>query len=70
MDLREAWIGEKRSLFVGAIRRGDIAATRVRREVEHVSVSAGSQHNCVAHMPLDFSGDETSSDDTLGVAID
>ena len=70
MDLREAWIGKERPFFVGAIRRRDIAAARICRKIEDVAISTGREHDGVAHMSLDFSGDETARNDALGVAID
>ena len=56
MNLREAGIGEERAFFVGAIGGGDVAAARVGREIKHVSVSAGREHDGIGRVPFDFSG--------------
>ncbi len=70
MNLRETGIGEERAFFVGAIGRGDVAAARVGREIENISVAAGRENDGIARVRFDFPGDQTPRDDALGVPID
>ncbi len=70
MNLRVTGIGEERPFFVGAIGRGDVAAARIGREIENVSVAAGREDDGVARVRLDLSGDQASCDDPFGVSVD
>ena len=45
MNLCEAGIGEERASFVSAIGGGDVAAARIGREIKHISVSPGGEHD-------------------------
>src|SRR5262245_45758404 len=70
MNLGEGWIGEERASFVGAIRRCHIAATRVGRKVEHVSVATAGESDGICRVPLRSSRTHSSSDNSLGLAVD
>jgi len=70
MNLGECWIGEERASFVSAIRCCDVAAARVGRQIEHVSVSSAGEHDCIRCVPLYFSRAQIPSDDSLGLFID
>ena len=70
MNLGEGWIGKESASFVSAIRCSHIAAARVGREIEHVSVAAAGQHDGVRGMLLNFSRAQVSRHDSLGLAID
>src|SRR5690349_22734818 len=69
MNLCEGWIGEECASFISAIRRRHVAATRIRRKIEHVAVAAAGQYDGVRCVPLDFSRAQISSDDSLGLLI-
>ena len=66
----KAGIGKERALFVSAIGGGDIAAARVGREIENISVSAGREDDGIARVRIDFPGAQAAGDDALGVSID
>src|SRR6059058_1270331 len=69
MNLGETRIGKECSLFVGAVGGGNIAAARIGRQIKHVAVAAGGQHNRVSREPLNLTSPQTASDDALGVAV-
>ena len=70
MNLGEAGVREERAFFVSAIGGGDIAAARVGRKIENISVAAGREHDGIARVRFDFSRHQTAGDDPFGVAVD
>ena len=70
MNLCVAGVGKERAFFVGAIGGGDVAPARVGRKIKNISVSAGREHDRIARVRFDFSGDEAAGDDAFGVPID
>src|SRR5215510_5988826 len=69
MNLSEGWVGKKRASFVSAIRRCNVAAASVCRQIENVSVAPAGEHNCIRCVPFHFSGEQISSDYSFGMAI-
>src|SRR5439155_21978384 len=69
MDLGETGIGEERAFFISAIRRGDVAAARVRGEIKNISVAAGRKHDRIARHVVDLTGAKIACDDSLGMSI-
>jgi hypothetical protein len=70
MNLGEAGVPEECSLFVGAIRRGDVAAARISREIKNISIAARSENYGVPRVRVDFASDQIARDDSFGVAVD
>src|SRR5262249_40682172 len=70
MNLGEGRVGEKRTSLVSAIGRCDVAAARIGRQIEHISISPAGEHDCICCMPFHFPGAQASSNDSLGLAID
>ncbi len=69
MNLRVTWIGKAGAALVRAPDRRRVRSARVGREVEHVPVAAGCQHDGVRVVPRDFTGLQIAHDDALGVAV-
>ncbi len=70
MDFGEAGIGKERAFFVSPISRGDVASTRVGREVKNISVTAGGENDRVRGDIIDLTRAQIPGDDSLGVSID
>src|SRR5207302_11358768 len=69
MDLGETGIGEERAFFISAIRRGDVAAARVRGEIKNISVTAGGENDRVRGDVVTLTGAQLTGDDSLGMSI-
>src|ERR1700757_4003955 len=69
MNLREGWIGKKRSPFIGAISGCDIGPARIGREIINVSVPTGSEHDRVGRVFVKVSRAQAACDDSLGLSI-
>ena len=70
MDLGEARVAEQRAPAMGAPDGGAVGGLRVGREVEHVAVATGGQHDDVTHMRMDGAGLEVARDDAARLAVD
>ena len=70
VNLRVARVSEAGAAAVSAERRGDVASLGVGREVEHIAVAAGADHDDVGGPGFDGSRDEVAGDDALGLAVD
>ena len=70
MDLREARVGERRALAVRTPGSRDVARHGVGRQVEHVRVAAGGQHDRVGAVRGDLTGHQVTDDDAACAAVD
>jgi hypothetical protein len=70
VNLRVARVGEQGAFLGGAPSSGDVAAHRVGRQVEDVSVSAGGQDDRIGCVGFDFSRHQIPRHDSAGVPID
>ena len=70
MNLRERWIRKERAPFVRAISGRDVATPRVSRQIKHVSISAGREHDSICCVPFNSSRAQAPSHDSLGVSVD
>ena len=70
MNLGEGWIRKERAPFVSAIGGRDIAAACVSREIKHISISAGREHDSIRCVSFNFSRIQASGHDSLGVSVD
>src|SRR5690606_10948986 len=64
MDLRVAGICEVGAALVASPRRGHVAAFRIGREVEGISVPPRAQQHRVRGMSLQFAGRQVAADNT------
>jgi hypothetical protein len=70
VDLRVAGVGEHRSSAVGPPGCRRVAPHRVGREIEHVAVTAGREHDGVAGVALDLARDHVADHDSAGPTVD
>src|ERR1044071_9552930 len=70
MDLSETGIGKERALFVSAVGSGHVTTARVSREIKCVAVTAGREHDGIAHVLINRTAAQIAGDDPFGVTID
>src|SRR5881394_4646615 len=70
MNLREGRIREERASFKSAIGRRDIAPACVGREIKHVSISAGGEHDSIRGVSFNFSRTQATSNNSFRVSLD
>ena len=70
MNLRETGIRESGAAFMSTPDGRTIGSLRIRRQIENISVTAGSKDYCVGQVRLDFSGDQISSDNAASLPFD
>src|SRR5260221_7233658 len=70
MDLREAGIGEQRTLLMGAPYGRGVRPLCVGGEIEYIAVTTSCQNHGIAEMGADSSAYQVARDDAPGFAID
>src|SRR5207244_2813919 len=70
MNLREGRIRKERASFESAIGRRDIAPACVGREIKHVSISAGGEHDSIRGVSFNFSRTQATSNNSFRVSLD
>ena len=70
MNLRVTGVGKERPFFIGAIGCGDIAAARVGREIEYISIATGREDDGIARVRFDPSRNQTPRDNPFGVPVE
>src|SRR5439155_7750997 len=64
------WVRKERASFVSAIGGGYVAAARVGREIKHVSISAGREHDSIRRVSFNFSGAQATGHNSFGMPFD
>ena len=70
MNLRETRVRETSALLVGPPRRRGVGVAGIGREIEDIAVTAGGHDHTIGGMAGDFTRDEITHDDALGLSID
>src|SRR5450759_5232091 len=70
MNLRVTGVGEERPFFISAVCCGDVAAARVGREIENISIATGREDYGIARVRFDSPGNQTPRDNPFGMAVD